>query len=53
MYKARPKSLCFLFAKTYIDSKRNMTHDMSGHGLVSNYSSEYSIIRGDPGVLGK
>ncbi|KAH8556928.1 GPR1/FUN34/yaaH family-domain-containing protein [Umbelopsis sp. PMI_123] len=33
-------------------SKRNITHDMSGHGLVTDTPHEVSIVRGDPGILG-
>lgn len=36
----------------WFNSKRNITHDMSGHGLVTNVPHEVSIVRGDPGILG-
>ncbi|KAM3578440.1 hypothetical protein VKS41_009032 [Umbelopsis sp. WA50703] len=33
-------------------SKRHITHDMSGHGLLNESPNEHSIIKGDPGILG-
>ncbi|KAJ2959086.1 hypothetical protein NQZ79_g5414 [Umbelopsis isabellina] len=33
-------------------SKRNITQDMSGHGLMHEDQHGYSIIKGDPGILG-
>lgn len=35
------------------NSKRHITQDMSGHGLMQESHHEYSIIKGDPGILGK